>query len=50
MFEYRRLELVKAGVLDADENAYEYKNAADMGLVADDEKNEVFRLTCNERC
>ena len=48
MLEFRRLELVKAGLLKEDENAYKYHNAADLSLVAVDEKNEVFRFATEE--
>ena len=44
MLEFRRLELVKAGLLTEDEHAYTYFTAADLSLVAVDTKNEVFRF------
>ena len=44
MLEFRRLELVKAGLLAEDEHAFTYHTAADLGLVSVDAKSEVFQF------
>jgi len=48
MLAFRRLALVEQGYLTADEKAYTYKTAENMGLVCNDDRYETFRLATEE--